>query len=659
MSTYTRRVSTPGSPDLSGEILDGRYELLEHLADGGMASVYRALDMRLDREVALKILRPHLVHDEEFVRRFEREARASARLSHPNIVGVLDQGEDAGRMFITMEYVPGRTLRDVLDEEGSLTARAALDILDPVLDALGHAHRSGLIHRDVKPENVLLREDGVVKVADFGLVRAVSSQTVTSSSSVLLGTVAYVSPEQVGRGIADARSDVYAAGLILFEMLTGTKAYSGDVPVNVAFMHVHEDVPKVSSRAAGTPKALDHAVSTASARDPDARPVDAAAFRALLGSVRSKLSPAQLDRRLGVQHPGSSGSGTTVALPVGSDTPDRSATTAQILTGPSSTARSDGGHGGDGRGGASSGALAPRASDAPRRRRRWPWVLVVLSALLLGLTVWTFTQGPLTPTPVPVVANKTVAEAHAALDKVGLAHKDRQAFSEDVAAGVVISSEPGAGTTIWKSASVDLIVSKGPERYGVPTLEGVEITQALEALKNARLSSGTQSQQFSETVPEGTVISSDPAAGSPLPPGGAVNLVVSKGRQPIDLADWAGKPYEQAEAKLTADGLKATVSGRENSDTVAKGSIIAQTPQTGPLFKGDTVQFVVSEGPVLVAVPDVFGKQAQDAEAALKAAGFNVKVEKLLGGVFGTVREQDPAAGTKVPKGSTITIRVV
>jgi serine/threonine-protein kinase len=479
----------------------------------------------------------------------------------------------------------------------------------------------------------------VVKVADFGLVRAVSSQTVTSSSSVLLGTVAYVSPEQVGRGIADARSDVYAAGLILFEMLTGTKAYSGDVPVNVAFMHVHEDVPKVSSRAAGTPKALDHAVSTASARDPDARPVDAAAFRALLGSVRSKLSPAQLDRRLGVQHPGSSGSGTTVALPVGSDTPDRSATTAQILTGPSSTARSDGGHGGDGRGGASSGALAPRASDAPRRRRRWPWVLVVLSALLLGLTVWTFTQGPLTPTPVPVVANK--------------------AFSEDVAAGVVISSEPGAGTTIWKSASVDLIVSKGPERYGVPTLEGVEITQALEALKNARLSSGTQSQQFSETVPEGTVISSDPAAGSPLPPGGAVNLVVSKGRQPIDLADWAGKPYEQAEAKLTADGLKATVSARENSDTVAKGAIIAQTPQTGPLFKGDTVQFVVSEGPVLVAVPDVFGKQAQDAEAALKAAGFNVKVEKLLGGVFGTVREQDPAAGTKVPKGSTITIRVV
>jgi beta-lactam-binding protein with PASTA domain/serine/threonine protein kinase len=662
VSTYTQRVSSPAVPDLVGEVLDGRYEVLEHLADGGMARVYKARDTRLDREVALKVLRPHLVHDDEFVRRFEREARSAASLQHANIVGVLDYGHDRGHLFIVMEYVAGRTLRQIIDDEGSLTPRAALDLMDPVLDALGHAHRAGLIHRDVKPENVLVRDDGVVKVADFGLVRAVTSQTVTSSSSVLLGTVAYVSPEQVGRGIADARSDVYAAGLILFELLTGTKAFTGELPVNVAFMHVHEDAPTVSSRAAGTPRALDEAVATAAARDPDARPADALAFRSLLATVRRGLTPAQLDRRLGPTGSratgdthGAVGAGaSTAALPVSS----RHQTTTSLPTVAGAGASTD--EGDVVAVGARGGSRPPRDGIEGRRRRRWPWVLVALSAALLAATVWAFTRGPLEPTPVPQVTNLEAAKAHQALTAVGLTGRDTQAFSEDVPVGTVISSDPGAGTTIWKWDTVTLVISKGQERYPVPALAGVPLDQALQQLRDGHLSSGTQAQDFSETVPSGSVISSDPVAGTPLPPGGAVNLVVSKGKKPIDVQDFTNKPYADAQAALTGAGLVTTVTEEQNSDSVPKGAVIAQQPAGGQLFKGDTVSFVVSKGPVMVAVPNVVGNQVGPATATLEAAGFKVTVHKLLPGInFGTVQSTDPVAGTQVPKGSTITLKTV
>ena len=248
-----------------------------------MATVYLAVDERLEREVALKVMRAHLAHDDTFVTRFRREARSAAALSHPNVVAVYDQGEDDGQMFLAMEYVPGQTLREVLTEEGPLSPRAALDVLEPLLLALAAAHDKGLIHRDVKPENVIISENGTVKVADFGLARAVSSQTVTSSTGMLLGTVAYLSPEQVERGIADARSDVYAAGLVLFEMLTGTKAFTGDTAIHVAWQHVHEGVPAPSSRVDGLPPVLDDLVAAATSRDPDERPADA---RALLEMVR-------------------------------------------------------------------------------------------------------------------------------------------------------------------------------------------------------------------------------------------------------------------------------------------------------------------------------------------------------------------------------------
>ncbi|QGN59410.1 protein kinase [Nostocoides sp. HKS02] len=342
---------------LLGRVFDGRYRVQSHIADGGMASVYLALDTRLDRDVALKILRRDLAQDDAFVSRFRREARSAARLSHPNVVSVFDQGEDEGHMFLAMEYVPGQTLREVMRAEGPLTPRAALDIMGPVLQALSAAHRAGIIHRDVKPENIILREDdGTVKVADFGLARAVTTQTTASQTGVLLGTVAYLSPEQVERGIADARSDVYAAGLILFEMLTGSKAFTGETPIHIAYQHVHGSVPAPSSRVTSVPTELDALVALATARDPDHRPTDAGDFLAEVRRSRAMLTATELDRR--PEGPATPDGGVstvavdrTSALPVGSTGErarslppvalpiDRTPTTPPAVTAMATTAR--------------------------------------------------------------------------------------------------------------------------------------------------------------------------------------------------------------------------------------------------------------------------------------------------------------------------------
>jgi serine/threonine protein kinase len=281
---------TAGRDPLVGRVVDGRYAVTARIARGGMATVYLALDRRLHREVALKVMHAHLGDDPQFTARFIREARAAARLSHPGVVAVFDQGEDDGLLYLAMEYLEGRTLRTVLGELGVLTPGEALDVVEPVLDALAAAHAAGIVHRDVKPENVLLTDDGRVKVADFGLARAASS--VASTSGVLMGTAAYLAPELIAHGVADARADVYAVGMTLFEMLTGRQPFSGDVPLRVAYRHVHEDVPAPSTVVGALPEPLDVLVTAATARDPGRRPADAAALLALERSVRARV-PAQ------------------------------------------------------------------------------------------------------------------------------------------------------------------------------------------------------------------------------------------------------------------------------------------------------------------------------------------------------------------------------
>ena len=290
-----------GPDPLIGRLVDGRYAVEARIAHGGMATVYLALDRRLDREVALKVMHGHLADDPQFTARFIREARSAARLSHPGVVAVFDQGEDDGLLYLAMEYLQGRTLRRVLGELGVLTPGEALDVLEPVLDALGAAHAAGIVHRDVKPENVLLTDDGRVKVADFGLARAASS--VASTSGMLMGTAAYLAPELIAHGLADARGDVYAVGVMLFEMLTGRLPFSGDVPLRVAYRHVHEDVPPPSEVVGQLPEPLDVLVTTAAARDPERRPADAGALLALERSVRARVPVEALAVRPSLPRP--------------------------------------------------------------------------------------------------------------------------------------------------------------------------------------------------------------------------------------------------------------------------------------------------------------------------------------------------------------------
>ncbi|HEY3535083.1 MAG TPA: Stk1 family PASTA domain-containing Ser/Thr kinase, partial [Pedococcus sp.] len=628
-------MSSGVTESLQGRVLDGRYRVQSHIADGGMASVYLALDTRLDRDVALKVLRRDLAQDEAFASRFRREARSAARLSHPNVVAVFDQGEDEGLMFLAMEYVPGQTLRDVIRAEGPLTPRAALDVITPVLQALAAAHRAGIIHRDVKPENVILREDdGTVKVADFGLARAVTTQTSTASQTgVLLGTVAYLSPEQVERGIADARSDVYAAGLVLFEMLTGAKAFTGDTPIHVAYQHVHGSVPVPSSRVRTVPTELDALVALATARDPDQRPADAGELLVQVRRSRAMLTPGELDRRPEGEQETAARSASTVAveptsalpqeprrrvppvaLPVDhtpTEPPDRALEGRVLPPVPVNRRQSDGG----GRG-------------------PWRWLWAVLAvAVIAGAAAWWFLSGPGSPTVVPSgLQGKTFAQAQSALHTAHLDAQEVDSFSETVAKGRVISTDPVAGAQVRRGTDVDVNISKGPERYAVPDVLKKSAAEARDQIAANKLAVGTTKEAYDESVDAGLVVSTDPKAGTELKRGDKVNLVVSKGRQPIKVPDYTNKPADDAVKGLGELGLKVDATEQQNNDTVPKGNVISQSPPGGTtLFKGDEVKLVVSKGPVMVKIPDVTGKQADEARQILEGAGFTVEEKRVLG----------------------------
>ena len=629
-------MSSPVTFSLIGRVLDGRYRVLSHLADGGMATVYVALDQRLDRQVALKVMRADLAKDDVFVEKFRREARSAAKLSHPNVVAVYDQGEDEGQVFLAMELVNGLTLRQVMHSEGPLTPRAALDIMDPVLQALGAAHSAGLIHRDVKPENVILRDDGTVKVADFGLARAIATTTSTDQTGLLLGTVAYLSPEQVERGIADARSDVYAAGLVFFEMLTGSKAFIGDSPIHVAYQHVHSEVPLPSSRLDTVPAGLDRLVARASARDPERRPRDANELLAEMRQSRQALSPAELDRQpraLGAAPDPTTRPSRTVVVPAGG---------ASVGAGLSRSVRR---------------LNLPGAGPWRGRRRAVALVAFVLVAAAAALLF--FTAGPGGRTTVPRVTGSTTLVAEKSLAAAHLDAKVVKAFDETIKAGVVLIGDPPSGREVSRGSTVTLTVSQGPERYAVPKLIGRTQADAEQRVVDARLTVGTVSKAFSESVPQGQVISTSPAADSRVKRAAEVALVISQGRQPIQLADWTGQPVDQAVAALTEAKLKVDATKQAWSDTVPKGAVVSQSPSTGTLFTGGLVTLVVSKGPQLVAVPDVIGQQEKAARTILEHLGFTVKVERAFGGFFSTVRLQSIDAGTKAPQGATITLTVV
>ncbi|MFE9168393.1 Stk1 family PASTA domain-containing Ser/Thr kinase [Streptomyces kebangsaanensis] len=647
---------------LVGQVLDGRYRVDARIAAGGMATVYRALDTRLDRVLALKVMHPTLAVDGSFVDRFIREAKSVARLAHPNVVQVFDQGTDGSYVYLAMEYIAGCTLRDVLRERGALQPRAALDILEPVLAALGAAHRAGFVHRDMKPENVLIGDDGRVKVADFGLVRSVDA--VTNTTGAVLGTLSYLAPEQIERGTAGPRVDVYACGVVLYEMLTGGKPHQGESPAQILYQHLHEDVPAPSAAVPGLPYELDELVAEAAARTPDVRPQDAVALLARVREARAGLSEEQLDavppQALAAEH---------------DNAEDRTSVIPRALTVPRPLPVGEDVHADGGADGGPAGAgldrtarfetLPPPPPPAPGPRRpvrprRGLLTLVAAVLLVLGLGggVWYINSGQFTKVP-PLLA-KTEAQARERLEEAGLGVKEvKHAYSDTVERGTVISTDPEAGTRIRSHDSVTLTLSDGPETVKVPDLGGRSLSEARALLKKEGLEPGMVTREFSESVARGSVIGTDPAAGTERRTGSAIALTVSKGR-PVDVPDVAGEDLDRAKSDLEDAGLKVRIASEQVHSEFDKGQVARQTPAAGSrAAEGDTVTLTLSKGPEMVEVPDVTGSSVGDARNRLEKAGFKVEEDRGLFGLFGdTVRRQSVKGGDRAPKGSTITITI-
>jgi len=651
-----------------GRLLDGRYRVGPRIARGGMATVYEATDLRLDRVCALKIMHAGLGDDDDFAGRFVREARAAARLAHPHVVGVFDQGDDDGTLFLAMEYVPGHTLRDLIRKEAPMAPAKALALLDPILSALGAAHAAGLIHRDVKPENVLLADDGRVKVADFGLARAVTAETQHSTNAgVLIGTVSYLAPELVSDGTADPRCDVYAAGVVLYEMLTGRKPHTGDSPIQVALKHVNEDVPVPSEVVRGLPGYVDALVARATARDRELRPADARVLLHQVRRVRAALDHGVLD-----DPELTADLAPTIAVPRAWDDIDYVDDDVPTILSPAQVAvEGRPGHERDqtsviGRRphpAAHPGQPRPPAARpvrGPRRRRRGPvlLVLVLLLAVAAGVGGWWFGTGRYVTTPG--VINLTSAAAQAKVQAAGLSyHVSGRAYSETVPVGSVVDTDPDGGSRVSRDGTVDAVLSKGPERHEVPALRGMSLDEAQAALQDAGLSFGHATSAYSERVAKGVVLSADPKPGVELKRGASVDLVVSRGPKPVKVPDFTGKDADTARRVLVRRGF-VVKAGQENSDTVAKGTVISQTPSDGTLFKGQSVELVVSKGPVLVEVPDVRRMGTEAAVQTLQDAGFAVDKQHLdLYVGLEYVVKQSPGPHSKAPRGSSITIYVV
>ena len=675
-----------------GQLLDGRYLVGPRVARGGMASVHEAVDQRLHRTVAVKIMHPGLGDDGDFAARFVREARAAARLSHPNIVAVYDQGDDDGTLFLAMELVSGHTLRDTVTKEAPMPPARALALLEPVVSALAAAHRAGIIHRDVKPENVLIADDGRVTVADFGLAKAIGTDTQhTATGGVLIGTVSYLAPELVSEGTSDARADVYAVGVMLYELLTGSKPHEGDTPIQVAYKHVHEDVPAPSLRVPGIPAYVDALVARATARDRTQRPADAGVLLRHVHRVSNALAAGvsedvELTQDLTPLLAAVAAAGVDTDEPPAADQhrlgdtapevwePEEVADLAALGVLPGSagdteatTVVAPGGR----------SVAAPARPDAarptsphpggsaahPARRRRWRGPVALLLALLLaagvGLGAWWF--GWARYTTVPTVLGQTETSAVAELEEAGFeVDLADGVYSESVDRGDVVSSSPGPGDRVLPGETVTLVLSLGVEKYPVPALEGLTEGEARDALEQVSLEVGRVKEKFSETVESGRVIRHDPGEGRQLRPGSAVDLVVSKGRKPINVGDWVGEDADRAQAVLERKGLVVDRAQEQFDDTVPEGAVIAQTPQSGTLFRGDTVTLVVSLGPELVEVPNVRAQGVESARQELEALGFVVQTVNASGYLgLGFVFSQDPGGGQSVPRGSTITLSII
>ena len=670
---------------LTGRLLDGRYAVTARIAHGGMATVYQATDTRLDRKVALKVMHAELARDEEFRHRFIGEAKSVARLSHQNVVAVFDQGADGPFLYLAMEYVPGRTLKELLRDSGRFSPATALEIMTGVLDGLAAAHASGIEHRDVKPENVLLTSDGRIKVTDFGLSRAQSAAGHTRAG-LLIGTVAYVPPEQVTGGTTGPGGDVYSAGVMLFELLTGRVPFTGDTPLSVAYQHVNQDVPAPSALVPGIPAAVDQLVLAATSRDPARRPADASEFLHAVRRVRESLGPSPWDgagssgltgvlgagvqglaeapwlelgtpaatngwwARNGTLSPATDPAGVAAASAAGPGTGSSVPPLAGAGREDSHTLVVDRGDGGPYRGG-------PYHGSSHRGREpflgRWlfsPRLLIVAAIVALGVGLglggWWLTSGRYAQ--VPSVSGTSVAEATTVLTADGFTVKrGGRVHSNTVARGMVAGTSPSG--RVSKGATITLLVSSGPFTSVVPTVQGDTQAAAQAALQRVHLVSAIQ--KVGANAPVGTVIGTSPPAGTSWPQTKTVTILVAAGPP---LPDFTGMNIDTATQWANQHNVRLQEQPDNNSQQ-PQGTITGQQPASGATFQpGETVTVRVSTGPQVLPVPYVIGMSKEQATQVLQAAGFQVQVNTY--GPFDKVFDYSPT--TTAPRGSTVTLDV-
>ncbi|MFC4561518.1 Stk1 family PASTA domain-containing Ser/Thr kinase [Nocardiopsis mangrovi] len=604
---------------LVGATLDHRYFIEGRIASGGMATVYVAHDLRLDRRVACKVMHASLAEDPTFVRRFINEAHSVARLSHPNVVQVYDQGTDQGHVYLAMEYVPGRTLRDLLSERGRLAPHAALKIMAPVLAALGAAHRAGMVHRDVKPENVLLTADGQVKVADFGLARLVeSAQQAMTKTGTLMGTAAYLAPEQIERGTADARTDVYAAGIMLYELITGEQPHTGETPIAVAYQHVNVDVPRPSTVVPGIGPAVDVLVTKATERDPRYRPGDAAQYLAGMSEVMKDMpddggAAAATAPRVDAQAP---------AAPAGGN-----ATLVVDLDDIAEPER--------------------RADDRPLERKH----LLVLAGGAMAVAVlvfgWWLLIGRFETVPDVIGLDEETAADVLADSGLRMEVDDRGIFSDAADEGEVAGADPEVDDRIEPDGTVTVFLSRGPQTIAMPEVVGLSADDARDTLEGAGFSDIELEEASSEDEPVGAVVSSDPEPGSDADRAASVTLTLSTG---FGAPDVEGRTEEEATQALRDRGLGVDIA-QEPSDDVEAGRVISQDPGPGGnVGRGDAVTLTVSSGPDRIEVPDVTGLSVAAAQERLEELGLTVTVTAPLGGdrVAGFSPQGEVESGTEV-----------
>ena len=646
-------MTTSSSDPLIGRLIDGRYQVRSRIARGGMATVYLATDLRLERRVAIKVMHGHLADDSQYKARFIQEARSAARLAHPNVVNVYDQGQDGETAYLVMEYLPGITLRDLLMEHKVLTTMQAIDIMEAILSGLAAAHKNGIVHRDLKPENVLLADDGRIKIGDFGLARAASANTATGNA--LLGTIAYLSPELVTRGVADTRSDIYAVGIMLYEMLAGEQPFKGEQAFQIAHQHANDTVPTPSTKNPRVPAELDELVLWATARDPDQRPRDAKAMldqlhetEALLRLDEPATAATALQRTMimpsAVASPSSTGD--TQIL-----TPKVRHRTGPILTETANT-------------------LALK-SDRRRRKGFWLFALVILIAAVVGGTGWYFGTGPGAQIAIPNLAGQTPAAASAALTRLGFTvnSKNGATPSLTVAKDAVAETTPAIGTRVAKNSKVTLLISTGPRNIAVPTLVGEAQNAAIQKIKDAgfRYESNGSTKQFDAKVSKDTVISAfgtnalDLATVKTYGENQPISLVVSAGAIP----DVAGLSVADATQKLKDVNITATSGRNTFSDTISAGNVIGIELADGQVVRpGNSLPLTVSKGKEQIAVPDIKGTSWTTAKKALMDLGFVIafkndssKAIVATGlGDFATVSSVSPSGSTQVDKGSTVTV---